>query len=129
MWQPVSQLVTHSQALSVATDHLMQTRRSSPPQAPPPPQAEASAKAQWSKADEIALIEYITEHKAEAGDGTKFKPSFWTGTAKEMLSHCALGGVKTSQACSSKWDRVCTKRSRVAILLLTFIYPAQKGIQ
>jgi hypothetical protein len=102
---------------------------SSPPQAPPPPQAEASAKAQWSEADEIALIKYIAEHKAEAGDGTKFKLLFWTGAAKEMLSHCALGGMKTSQACSSKWDQVCTKRSRVAILLLTFIYPAQKGIQ
>jgi len=104
----VSQLVTHSQALPpVATDHLMQTRTSSPPQAPPPP--EASAKAQWSEADEIALIEYIAEHKAEAGDGMKFKASFWTGAAKEMLSHCAVGGLKTSPACSSKWDRVCTK--------------------
>jgi len=107
----------------------MQTHTSSPPQAPPPPQAEASAKAQWSKADEIVLIKYIAEHKAEAGDGMKFKASFWTGAAKEMLSHCAVGDVKMLQACSSKWDQVCTKLSRVAILLLTFVYPAQKGIQ
>jgi len=58
----------------------MQSRNSSPPQtlkAPPIP--EASGKAQWSEADEIALIEYITEHKAEAGDGMKFKASFWSG--------------------------------------------------
>jgi hypothetical protein len=100
----------------------MQTRNSSPPQAP-----EAPSKAQWSEADEIALIDYITEHKAEAGDGMKFKASFWSGAAKEMVSHSALGGVKTSQGCSSKWDRVRTKRSQ-AILLLTCIYPAQEVI-
>jgi hypothetical protein len=104
----------------------MQTRNSSPPQASPPP--EASGKAQWSEADEIALIEYITEHKAEAGDGMKFKASFWSGAAKEMVSHSALGGVKTSQGCSSKWDRVRTKLPQ-AILLLIYIYPAQEVIQ
>ena len=123
----MSPLVTHSQAVAT-DDHLMQTRNSSPPQAseaPPPP--EVSAKAQWSEDDEIVLIEYVAEHKAEAGDGMKFKASFWTGAAKEMLLHCALGGVKTPQGCSSKWDRVCTKLSQ-AILLLTSVYPAQKGI-
>ncbi len=103
----MSQLVTHSQvSLRVAND-LMQTRNSSPPQAPEaPPPPEASGKAQWSVADEIALIDYIANHKAEAGDGMKFKPSFWSGAAKEMVSHSTLGGVKTSQGCSSKWDRV-----------------------
>jgi hypothetical protein len=91
----------------------MQTRNSSPlqaPESPPPGPPEASGKAQWSEADEIALIEYITEHKAEAGDGMKFKTSFWSGAAKEMVSHSSLGGVKTSQGCSSKWDRVSTKK-------------------
>ena len=88
----------------------MQTRNSSPPQAPAdnPPPPEASGKAQWSEADEIALIEYITDHKAEAGDGMKFKASFWSGAAKAMVSHSSLGGVKTPQGCSSKWDRVRT---------------------
>jgi hypothetical protein len=81
-----------------------------------------------TEADEIALIEYIAEHKAEAGDGMKFKASFWSGAAKEMVSHSALGGVKTWQACSSKWDRVRTEPSQ-AILLLTCIYSAQEGIQ
>ena len=89
----------------------MQTRNSSPPQAPAdnPPPAEASGK-EWSEADEIALIEYITEHKAEAGDGMKFKSLFWTGAAKMMVSHSSLGGVKTSQGCLSKWDRVRIKK-------------------
>jgi hypothetical protein len=100
----------------------MQTRNSSPPQPPAEaPPLEASGKAQWYEADEIALIEYITEHKAEAGDGMQFKSSFWSGVAKEMVSHSVLGGVKTPQGCSSKWDRVRTKLSQV-ILLLTHIY-------
>jgi hypothetical protein len=99
----------------------MQTRNSSPPQTPAEaPPLEASGKAQWSEADEIALIEYIAEHKAEAGDGMKFKSSFWSGAAKAMVTHSVLGGVKTSQGCSSKWDRVRTKLSQV-ILLLTHI--------
>ena len=91
----------------------MQTRNNSPPagscrQSTP---AEASGKAQWSEADKITLIEYITEHKDEAGDGMKFKSSFWTGAAKMMVSHSSLGGVKTSQGCSSKWDRVRIRKN------------------
>jgi hypothetical protein len=107
----------------------MQTRNSSPPQPPViPPLPEVSGKAQWSEADEIALIEYITEHKAEAGDGMKFKGAFWTGAAKEMLAHSSLGGVKTAAGCSSKWDRVRTKLFQ-ANYPLTCIYPAQEVIQ
>ncbi|KAF8233117.1 hypothetical protein L208DRAFT_1268593 [Tricholoma matsutake] len=89
----------------------MQTHNSSPLQAP-----EASGKAQWSKADEITLIEYITKHKAEAGDGMKFKALFWSGAAKEMVSHSVLGGMKTSQGCSSKWDRLKKSYNVVATL-------------
>jgi len=107
----------------------MQTCNSSPLQtleAPCPP--EASGKAQWSEADEIMLIEYIAKHKAEAGDGMKFKALFWSGAAKEMASHSALGSMKTSQGCLSKWDQVHTTLYQ-AILLLACIYPAQKIIQ
>ena len=96
----------------------MQTRSSSPlqpppddnPPGPPPPPAENSGKAQWSEDDEIALIDYIAEHKAEAGDGMKFKSSFWNGAAKMMVAHSSLGGVKTLHGCSSKWDRVRTEK-------------------
>jgi hypothetical protein len=91
----------------------MQTRNSSPPQAPEeePPPPEASGKAQWSESDEIALIDYVAEHKSKAGDGMKFKASFWGAAAKEMVSHSDLGGIKTWQACSGKWDRVSTNLS------------------
>jgi hypothetical protein len=108
--------------LTIVNDS-MQTRSSSPLQpheAPPlPAPPEAPAKAQWTEADEITLIDYITEHKAEAGDGMKFKSSFWTGAAKEMISHSNLGGVKTPQGCSSKWDQVCFILKILQVFLLT----------
>ena len=77
----------------------MQTRSSSPPQPspealPPPHPPEASGKAQWTEADEIVLIDYITEHKAKAGDGTRFRSLFWTGVAKEMTLHSTLGSME-----------------------------------
>ena len=101
--------------IPTVANHLMQTCNRSPLQlppedAPPPlPPSKASGKAQWTEADEIALIDYITKHKAEASDGMKFKSSFWSGAAKEMALHSTLGDVKTPQGCSSKWDWVCTK--------------------
>jgi hypothetical protein len=108
---------------------MMQTRSSSPPQAPDaPPQPESSGKAHWSEDDEIALIEYIADHKAEAGDGMKFKGAFWTGAAKEMQAHSSLGGPKTPAGCSSKWDRVCMYLFQ-AICLLMRICPAQEVVQ
>jgi hypothetical protein len=50
---------------------------SSPPQSDEAlPLPNATGKAHWCEADEVTLIEYIMDHKAEAGDGMKFKASF-----------------------------------------------------
>jgi hypothetical protein len=76
--------------------------------------------------DEIALIEYITDHKAQAGNGMKFKPLFWTGAAKAMLAHTALGGPKTAPRCSAKWDRVHTNPSHVIYYQLTCPHQLKK---
>jgi hypothetical protein len=73
----------------------MQTHNSNSPPQPPgplPSLLETVLNANWSNADEIALIDYIADNKAKAGDGTKFKPSFWTEVAKKMLAHTELGG-------------------------------------
>jgi hypothetical protein len=85
--------------------HMCNSPPHSPKTAPPVP--ETTVKAQWTEDDEVMFIKYITEHRAEAGDGMKFKASFWTGAAKEMLAHSGLGGPKTVSGCSSKWDQVC----------------------
>ena len=89
--------------------HIMHTRNS-PPQAkddlPVLPSIDATAKANWSLHDEIAFINYIADHKAEAGDGMKFKTSFWNGAADFMKADTESGGQKTASGCSTKWDRV-----------------------
>jgi hypothetical protein len=91
--------------------------RNSPPHAPNalPPLPDA-LNAHWSDLDEVALIQYIADHKAEAGDSMKFKPSFWTGVAKDMLAHSEIGGPKTASRCAAKWDRVSTNLSHVICL-------------
>jgi hypothetical protein len=92
------------------TMHAMNTHNS-PPQhqdsLPVPLSLENAAKAHWDLTDEIALIDYIADHKSEAGDGMKFKQAFWNSTAVLMKVHSATGGPKTAAGCSAKWDRVC----------------------
>ena len=98
--------------MSVSFTDIMVQTCNSPPQTegalPSPSLPEPALNAHWSENNETVFIEYITDNKAEAGDGVKFKPSFWTGAAQMMLAHSKIGGTKTSQACSSKWDKVHT---------------------
>jgi len=68
---------------------------------------ESTVKAYWDTADEIAFINYIANHKSEAGDGMKFKSAFWNAAAEMMKAHSSTGGPKTAGGCSTKWDRVC----------------------
>jgi len=96
---------SHAPHLRAFISFIMQTCNSNSPPQPPgplPSLPETTPKAHWSEADEIALIDYITKHKAKAGDGMKFKSSFWTDVAKEMLAHTTSGGPKTIAGCSAK---------------------------
>jgi hypothetical protein len=93
-----------------AAMHAMNTRNS-PPQnkedLPVSLSLDSTAKAHWDPADEIAFIDYIADHKSEAGDGMKFKIAFWNAAAEMMKAHSAVGGLKTAAGCAAKWDRVC----------------------
>ena len=61
----------------------------------------------WSDEDEIQLINFLIEHKAEAGDSAMFKAPIWN-TASQLLEKSHVkGGPKTSKACSDKWMRIC----------------------
>ena len=99
-----------SETMMSNTLHAMHTRNS-PPQAkdklPIPPSLEATVKASWEPSNEIAFIDYIADHKAEAGDAMKFKASFWNGAADHMKAYTTTGGPKTTAGCAAKWDRVC----------------------
>ena len=72
MWQLMSQNVTFWL--------LPCTPVTAPPQSkdnpPVSPSFEATLKANWELDDEIVFLDYIADHKAEAGDGMKFKASF-----------------------------------------------------
>ncbi|KAF8799609.1 hypothetical protein BYT27DRAFT_7005294, partial [Phlegmacium glaucopus] len=84
----------------------------------------------WDLADEIALIDYIADHKSEAGDGMKFKQAFWNSAAVLMKVHSATGGPKTAAGCSAKWDRLKKSYNVVAALkrLSGFSWDDENGL-
>ena len=62
--------------------------------------------ASWNTAEENAMIDYLIEHKAEAGDGCHFKDTTWTKVAECLQSLRTEGGVKMAKKCKEKWGRV-----------------------
>jgi len=68
----------------------------------------AEQRCHWSDANELALINFLLNHKAEAGDGGSFKPNIWNAAAVEMLKHTAKGGTKVAGKCKAKYISVCT---------------------
>ena len=89
---------------------MMQTRSS-------PPQSEdgnitaelvtgSKPRCDWSAKDEIALINFLIEHKAEAGDSATFKSVVWDAASQLLKKSRVKGGPKTSKVCSDKWTRV-----------------------
>ena len=63
--------------------------------------------AHWPTSDEAALINFLVEHKAEAGDGFSFKGATWNAAAVHMVAYTARGDPKTDHVCKNKWARVC----------------------
>ncbi|KAF8576347.1 hypothetical protein K439DRAFT_1279177, partial [Ramaria rubella] len=61
----------------------------------------------WPTLDLTAFIDFLVDHKAEAGDGMSFKGPLWTCTAAYMTNHMSSGGIKTAGACRSKWGCMC----------------------
>ena len=60
----------------------------------------------WTDADELALINFLVDHKAEAGDGGSFKADVWNAAAAEMLKHTTKGGIKVAAKCKAKYVTV-----------------------
>jgi hypothetical protein len=68
------------------------------------PATGSKARCDWP---EIELINFLIEHKAEAGDLATFKPVIWNAASQLLEKSRIKGGPKTSKACSEKWSRVC----------------------
>ena len=60
---------------------------------------------QWSIQEERELIEFLSNHKAEAGDGANFKQPIWTQAAANMSTLHPNVAFGTNQ-CLSKCGRV-----------------------
>jgi hypothetical protein len=59
--------------------------------------------AHWTTSDEAALIDFLVEHKAEAGDGFTFKGPIWKAAAVHIVAYNVRGNPKTDHVCKNKW--------------------------
>jgi len=75
----------------------------------------------WSDTDETELINFLVEHKAEAGDSAMFKASVWNAAAQHLEQFRTKGGPKAANSCSAKWSRVRGTASDIDYLLTTVL--------
>jgi len=71
-------------------------------------QEEDAKAAFWTEDDEDEFVAFLGDEKIQGkrGDGGTFKSAVWTAAAEHMKQFTTKGGVKTSDACKSKWTRV-----------------------
>lgn len=55
----------------------------------------------WTEAEEVKMIDYLVDYKAEAGDGANFKKSVWNAVSVHM------GRRWIGDKCRTKWGWVC----------------------
>lgn len=63
-------------------------------------------KAIWNDAETLAFVDYLWEHRAEAGDGGNFKDTTFNGAADHIAKHWTTGAAKTGKRCRTKWGGV-----------------------
>ncbi|KIL58958.1 hypothetical protein M378DRAFT_85731, partial [Amanita muscaria Koide BX008] len=69
---------------------------------PTPTPSAKPGRAVWTMEDEKSLINFMKEHKSEAGDGWNFKKATWQAAAVELSKR----SPKTWSACKSKWQNL-----------------------
>ncbi|KAF8585844.1 hypothetical protein K439DRAFT_1615631 [Ramaria rubella] len=62
--------------------------------------------ADWQPRDDLALINLLIEHKGEAGDGGNFSKTTWMAVSSIMVTCPHKRGLKTWEACKSRWVRL-----------------------
>lgn len=63
----------------------------------------------WTEAETTALVDYLVEHRAEAGDGGNFKAASFNNAAKHIAPLLNRGLVKTAKTIKTKWSGVSNK--------------------
>src|SRR5713226_9258109 len=56
--------------------------------------------------DEKKLIEFLVDHRSQAGDAAAFEPAVWNAAARHIKQYTTKGAPKAAGSCSSKWTRV-----------------------
>jgi hypothetical protein len=64
------------------------------------------SKAYWTEDKTKALLAYLVDHKAEAGEGVNFQKKTYNGAAESLAAMRVKGGEKTGDACKRKWKHV-----------------------
>jgi hypothetical protein len=65
-----------------------------------------AAKAVWSAEETTALIDYLYEHRPQAGNGGNFKTASFTAAAEAISPLLKYGPEKTGKICRRKWSSV-----------------------
>ena len=63
----------------------------------------SAERAQWNDQEVTALVDYLHEHRAEAGDGGSFKGSTFNAAATQLVPFLTSGPKKTGTMCKTKW--------------------------
>jgi len=84
-----------------------------------------SIKAHWNDTEVNALVDYLHDYKAEAGDGGNFKANTLNAAAAHIKQHLSQGPTKTAKMCKGKWTSV---RQFLLLKWLIHIPSAQSDI-
>jgi len=83
--------------------------------------ADGEQRASWSIADETALIYFLIEHRAEAGDGFNFKATTFNAASLVLDARRTKGATKTSRVCKNKWTQVRLIVMSAVVFLTAFL--------
>ncbi|KAF8806875.1 hypothetical protein BYT27DRAFT_7292271 [Phlegmacium glaucopus] len=62
-----------------------------------------SPTAHWTAREELALVDFLVEHKSEAGDGSSFKAATFQKAAKHLAPLLERGAAKNQKSCGNKY--------------------------
>jgi hypothetical protein len=69
-------------------------------------QSQKKEKASWSTKEVTALVDYLYEHRFEAGDGGNFKSASFNSAAEAIVPYWESGPGKSGAQCRTKWMSV-----------------------
>ena len=69
-------------------------------------QAARGPRAVWTVKCVEALLAFLVENKASAGDGANFKSTTWQGAASHVNAIRKEGAAKTKESCRAKFKAV-----------------------